>query len=148
MTLRDNPDRRIAERYPLRVEQRVAFSDMDSFRHVNNVAIARWFEEGRAAMNIQAFGKDAVVDPPAAAPILIASVAIDYLRQSHYPGKVMIASAVWVVGRSSWTVAQAGFQDGVCFAVSESVMVKASDGKSIALTERESQALRPMLFNV
>lgn len=45
MALRDDPARLDIANYPMRYTSRVLFADMDGFRHLNNVAIARFFEE-------------------------------------------------------------------------------------------------------
>jgi acyl-CoA thioester hydrolase len=53
----------------------------------------------------------------------VARVAIDYLREIHYPGRIRIGSRVARLGTSSVTVVQGLFKDGVLFARSENVMV-------------------------
>jgi len=64
MALHDDPARLDIGNYPLRYTSRALFADMDGFRHINNVAIARFFEEGRAAGIIEAFGLDSLLNPP------------------------------------------------------------------------------------
>lgn len=110
---------------------------MDAFRHLNNGATSRYFEEGRAELNMRLFGVESMIDPPDGLQILFANAEIDYIAQAHYPGSVELASAVGRVGSSSWTVVQAAFQDGVCFALGQAIMVKARHGRSEALTPPE-----------
>ena len=51
------------------------------------------------------------------------------------------------VGVSSYVLAQATFQDGVCVALAECVMVKASRGRGpVPLTEIEREQLAALAF--
>src|SRR5262245_25348164 len=126
--LRDEPQRLDVRSYPAQIRMRASFSDVDSFRHLNNVAIARFFEEGRAALNMALFGVDTMVRPDSRAQMLIAAVSIEYLSEGNYPGEVNVGTAVSRVGRSSYTLAQGLFQAGHCIALCEAVMVFAADG--------------------
>jgi acyl-CoA thioester hydrolase len=109
MNQKDAPERLIKQNYPLCFEHRTLYADMDGFRHLNNGAIGRFFEEGRADLNIQIFGADVMTNPPAGLQLLFASVHIDFLKQAHCPGLVEIATAVNRLGNSSWGVVQAAF---------------------------------------
>lgn len=128
MALKDDPARNRPETYPLRFEQRLVYADMDAFRHLNNGAVARYFEEGRASLNMRVFGVSAMIDPPNGLQLLFATVVTDFLAQAHYPGTVTIYSGIARVGRTSWVLAHAAFQEDACFALSESVLVKARNG--------------------
>ena len=125
--------------YPHHYVYRTMYSDMDGFRHLNNGVAARLFEEGRASMNMYIFGTDVLVNPREGLQLLFARVAIDYLRQAKYPGDVEIATGVSRIGRSSWTVVQAAFQDDHCFAIGETVTVKAAAGAATALDPAERE---------
>src|SRR5215475_13182130 len=103
--LRDQDFRLRRDSYPRRFPVRVTYGDVDSFHIVNNVAIARFLEEGRASLNMEAFGIDAVVRPEAGRQLLFASITIDYLSQGEYPGDVEVASGVTRIGGSSFTIA-------------------------------------------
>ncbi len=144
MALKDDPARLEPASYARRFTTRILYSDMDAFRHLNNGATGRYFEEGRADINMGVFGVGHLVDPTDGLQLLFASVTIDYLRQAHYPGVAEIASGVTRVGTSSWVIAQAAFQGGHCFALGEAVMVKARDGRSEPLSDAERQALEAL----
>ncbi|MET0987073.1 MAG: hotdog domain-containing protein [Steroidobacteraceae bacterium] len=146
MTLRHERERRITGNYPHRFEHRLQYADMDSFRHVNNVAIARLLEEGRAALNIEVFGEECLLDPAPGQQLLFANINIAYLLQANYPGTVLVCSAVTAVGNTSWTLAQAAFQHGECFAVASAVMVKAREGRPSPLSGEERAKLDRYLF--
>jgi acyl-CoA thioester hydrolase len=146
VALKDDPTRQDADRYPLRYTTRILYSDMDAFRHLNNGAAGRYFEEGRAELNIRLFGPDCMIAPAEGQQLLFASVTIDYIRQAHYPGELTIGTAIARVGGSSWVVVQAAFQAGQCFALADAVMVKASHGKGAPLTDIERGAMQQYLL--
>lgn len=141
MALKDDTRRLDLASYPLQFDTRVLYADMDGFRHLNNGATGRYFEEGRADLNIRVFGKECMIDPPAGMQLLFATVTVDFLLQGYYPGVVTVASGLSSLGRSSYVVAQAAFQNGACFALAEAVMVKAIDGRPAPLTDDERAKL-------
>jgi acyl-CoA thioester hydrolase len=146
VTLKDDAARLRLETYPHRFEQRVLYSDMDSFRHLNNGAVTRYFEEGRASLNIAIFGASAFIDPPEGLELLFASVTVDYLAQAHYPGTVTVCSGISKVGRTSWAPVHAAFQDGVCFALGGGAMVKARNGTPEPLAEAERTVMEKLMI--
>jgi acyl-CoA thioester hydrolase len=141
MALKDDPARQQADTYPLRFTTRILYSDMDAFRHLNNGATGRYFEEGRADLNMRVFGVACMIDPPGGLQLLFATTTVDYVRQAHYPGDVEIATGIVRIGGSSYVIAQATFQNGQCFALAEAVMVKAIDGRPASLTGAERSAI-------
>jgi acyl-CoA thioester hydrolase len=146
VALKDDGRRLDIACYPLTIETRVLFSDMDSFRHVNNGATGRYLEEGRADLNMRVFGQECMIDPPEGMQLLFATVTVDYLLQAYYPGSVTVATGLKSVGRSSFVLAQAAFQNGECFALAEAVMVKAMDKRPAALTDVERAGLEAFLL--
>lgn len=146
MPMKDTPARLLAASYPLRFTTRVLYADMDAFRHLNNGATGRYFEEGRADLNIQVFGTGTMTNPPEGQQLLFASSTIDFLAQAHYPGSVELMTGIARIGTSSWTVAQAAFQNGICFALAEGVMVKASNGRPAPLTAAERTAMARLIL--
>ena len=141
MALKDESSRLVMTNYARRFATRILFSDMDAFRHLNNGATGRYFEEGRADLNVHAFGADHVIAPPDGALLLFATVTIDYIRQAHYPGSVDIGSGILKIGRTSYVIAQAAFQNGQCFALAQAVMVKAQDGQPSQISDEERLGL-------
>src|ERR1700750_1087290 len=109
--------RRAPASYPARITVRSLFSDMDVFRHINNSALSRYFEEGRADLNIIAFGAASITAPVDGEQILFATATIDFLAPARYPGSLEIGTGVLRIGKSSYTVAQAAFQGGNCVAL-------------------------------
>jgi acyl-CoA thioester hydrolase len=146
MSLKDDARQQSIEIYPRSFSTRVLYSDMDAFRHVNSGAIGRYFEEGRAALNMEIFGVDSMIDPPGGLQLLFASVTLEFLSQAHYPGAVEVATGINRIGSSSFVLVQAAFQRGNCFAVAETVMVKAVDGQACSLGDAERETMQGLLL--
>lgn len=136
-----NPNLENADVYPIRFTLRTTYADMDAFRHVNNGATGRYFEEARADLNMKVFGESSLIDPADGLQLLFARVSIDFLAQIRYPGHVEVATATDHVGTSSYSVQQSLFQNGVCCALATATLVKAIDGKPSPLTPSERAAL-------
>lgn len=133
--LRDDTWRLKPSCYPHVFDLRATFADMDSFRHLNNVALARMLEEGRVSLTIGLVGARHLVHPGPDLQLLLASTAIDYVRQGEYPGDLVVASAITKVGHSSIHQAGALFQNGHCIALAQSVLVHSVSGKPATLTD-------------
>jgi len=144
--LRDESARLKLGSYPRTVEIRTIYGDVDSFQHLNNVALARFFEEGRAVLNMELFGVETVVRPTAGVQLLFASVAIEHLAQGTYPGSVTVATGISAIGRSSFSQSAAIFQGETCLAVCEAATVYAVDGKGQALPDSVRSALSKISF--
>jgi acyl-CoA thioester hydrolase len=135
--------RLVLENYPLRFDARSLYSDVDTNRHVNNIAYARWFEEGRVQLNEQVAGAGSMLNPPPGVQLLLASVHIEYLRQVSYPSTVTVVAAVRAIHGASYGIAHAVFHEGECAALGDSIVVQARDGRPTRLTDAEREALSP-----
>lgn len=108
------------------------FQDLDPLGHINNVAMAAIFENGRVRFN-HSLGLKTRAN--AGERWLIASVALDYLAEAHFPDDIEIASGIGCVGRTSWSILSAAFQNGACVATSEAVLVLTGPDGAIALPD-------------
>ncbi len=98
----------------------VRFSDVDRYRHINNVAIATYCETGRVEF------AEALWPGSTAGEVsgwVIVQLTVNFLAQGAYPGDVEIGTRVERVGRTSCTIGQGLFKNGTCFATSEAVLV-------------------------
>jgi acyl-CoA thioester hydrolase len=145
--LAEQADRLDAGNYPVRFAHRTLYSDMDPNRHLNNGAFGRLFEEGRADLHHRIIGMSAASAAVNELTLLLATITIEFLREGRYPGSVEVASGVLRVGVSSYGLAQAAFQDAACIALAECVMVKASRGGPVPLTETERELLADLAFH-
>jgi acyl-CoA thioester hydrolase len=118
------PHRLEPGRYPLKVTILARYADVDPLWHINNVAIAQYYEEARVSALTQVLGGERI--PTARGErILIAHQSIDYLREASYPGSLEIGVGVLRLGNSSYTLGMGMFQGGLCVSVSDAVMVYA-----------------------
>jgi acyl-CoA thioester hydrolase len=112
--------------YPFSATTQTRFGDMDFLGHLNNVAYAALFENGRVRFNrsLDERGRRQTGER-----WLVAAVSINYLNEGHFPDDVDIASGIGHIGTSSWVIEQAAFQKGICIATCETVLVyQGADG--------------------
>lgn len=112
--------RRDVAAYPFSVTLQSRYGDMDANAHLNNVAIARLFEEARLRFHMGLRAETARIEPGA---VMIAHVAIDYLAEGTYPADVLACVGVSKVGRRSYGLAIGLFQEARAFAIADCVMV-------------------------
>ncbi|MDQ4119384.1 MAG: thioesterase, partial [Actinomycetota bacterium] len=75
--------RLVRENYPFRVDMRTRFGDLDTNRHVNNVALAGWYLDGLAELHQDVLGYPTGGPLDGLSP---SSLAVQYRDQVHYPG--------------------------------------------------------------
>ena len=127
--------------YPVMLEVQTRFGDLDPLRHLNNVALARIYEEGRVRLHDRLRGAF-----EADARVVVARVAIDYLGEGHYPQPLQLGTGVLRVGAASYTVGQGLFQDGRAIGVAETVIVYTAQGRSRRLPDGVRAALDPLVL--
>jgi len=119
--------------FPHRSTDTIRFADLDAQGHVNNAVFATYFETGRVTMFRN---PDLGIGVPGGTFMLVRA-EIDFLRELRWPGNVEIGTALAEFGRSSFTVRQAIFNNGVCAATGRFTMVllEKSTGRPWPLTE-------------
>jgi acyl-CoA thioester hydrolase len=117
-------------RYPFVHAITTRFADIDPNQHLNNVALAAMMEDARVRFNL-AMGDAIKIGERRA---MVASVAMEYLSQGHFPDPVTVHCGVERTGNSSWTVVQLLVQNGrpVAFARSALVAIAADRPAPIA----------------
>ncbi len=105
--------------YPHRAADIVRFGDLDPQGHVNNTVFATYFESGRVAL----FRDPDLGIGVANATYVLVRQEIDFLRELHWPGNVVIGTGLAERGRSSFTLAQAVFAGEACVAAARATMV-------------------------
>jgi acyl-CoA thioester hydrolase len=122
----------------------IRFSDVDAYRHVNNVKYFEFFQEARIDfMTVLASG---LTDQPGIAPggVVVAKVDVDY-RQPVFFREEPYAVDTWVarVGSSSFVV-DAEIRDGATTLSRARVVMVAFDpstGRSVKLTQEQRDRL-------
>lgn len=121
---------------------KLRFNDTDRLGHINNAVFATAFETGRVSFLYHPEQPLA----PAGSDFVIVRLVVDFRAEMHYPGDVEIGTRLLAIGRSSFTVGQALFKDGICTATGESVLVLIDHAtrKAIPLPEQLRAALRAL----
>ena len=120
-----------AARYPFTHEISTRFADMDPNNHLNNVALAAMFEDGRVRFN-QGSGFRRGMDGHRA---MVANTEIAYLAEGHFPLPITVHCGIEALGRSSWIVVQLLVQQGKLIAFSRSVLVCIRDDRPAPLPD-------------
>jgi acyl-CoA thioester hydrolase len=105
--------------YPARTYDKLRYGDTDRQGHVNNAIFATFFETGRVEM-LLAGGGDFLAPGQS---LVLARLEIDLVAEINWPGTVEIGTRVAKIGRSSMSLEQAVFQNGVLAARGISVVV-------------------------
>ncbi len=113
-------ERLLPATYPWSVDVPPRFGDLDPLRHLNNAALARFYEDGRVRF-IDAIGARTAIEPGHG--FVVAEVAIQYLAEGRYPQVVTVSSGLLRLGRSAFSLGHALFQDGACIGSAETTLV-------------------------
>ena len=91
-------------RFPVKLEHRVAWGEMDAFGHVNNANYLRWFESARMAYFEKIAVSTSAQDVSPWVPIL-ARATVDFRKPVTYPDTVTLEATVTKFGNTSLTMA-------------------------------------------
>ena len=116
---RPEPWRLSKASYPYSTVTQTRFGDMDVLGHINNVAMAGLFENGRVRFN-HALGMG---NQESGDRWLIAAIQINYIREAHFPDDAEICCAIGRIGNSSWDIVSAAFQNDLCVATCTTTLV-------------------------
>ena len=95
------------------------FGDVDGLRHINNTRLPVWFELGREPL-FRYFNPDMRLD---SWNLIMAHIDVDFVRPMTLGADIEIRTAIAQIGNSSFTVHQEAWQNGVCCAQGNSVVV-------------------------
>ena len=139
------PERLVVDSYRFRTIIEPRFGDMDALRHLNNVALAGIYEEGRLRFT-STFNHGPIGD--ARARPVLAEVRIRYLAEGRYPGALIVGVGVLNIGNSSYVIGQALFQDGGCIGISDVVVVWTEHGRPAPIPDDFRAALKAALITL
>lgn len=106
-------------RYPYCCSMEPRFADLDPNKHINNVAMAAYFEDARVRFYTE-IGMRAMLED---LRVMIVSIAIEYMDEAHYPQGLEVHSAIERIGRTSMTFIHLLRQGGRNVAFARCVMV-------------------------
>ncbi len=89
--------------FPVKLEHRVAWGEMDAFGHVNNANYLRWFESVRIAYFEKIAVSTSAGDASPWVPIL-ARATVDFRKPVTYPDAVTLEATVMKLGNTSFTM--------------------------------------------
>jgi acyl-CoA thioester hydrolase len=95
------------------------FSDMDAERHLNNVALAAFYEDGRVSFLHELAGEER----GKSFRFVIAHISISYLAEAHYPGDYDVGLGVTTFGRTSFGIGAGLFIADKCVGVCDTTQV-------------------------
>lgn len=98
----------------------IRFSDTDKLGHVNNVAIAAYFEAARCEIYYRLMEEAKVASN---IDFVLARVAINFKREFFYPGTVEVGSRFTRIGNRSVVTGYGLFIGSECHATAEAVNV-------------------------
>lgn len=138
-----DPARLDAVNYPHSIEVETRFQDLDLLGHINNVALAGIFENGRVRFNrlLQA-SRNA---RESGDRWLVARVEVNYLAEAHFPEPILITNGIGQIGNRSWQILSAAWQDGKVVGLCDSTLVYQSASGHTSLSDEmraELSALR------
>ncbi len=122
--------------FPFCYQMQTRFDDLDLVGHVNNVAIAAIFQEGRNRF-INAYD----LMKTASCSVVVATMNIEFAADLFHPDPVEVSVGLLEVGRSSFRFGQMTQQNGRITAYAEVVLVARDNTGSVALPD----AWRPIL---
>jgi len=134
MSHKIDPHRLQLASYPFHLQIETQFSDLDAIGHVNNVVIARFYESARSRQlgdlfrNPRFFHDGRYI-------ALVAEYTVRFLAEVNYPQPVDVGSSIARVGRSSFGIHQALFQDGTCVGLCNATLVLTSCGRPTPLPD-------------
>ncbi len=129
--------------YPFATELVPRFGDMDVQGHLNNVALAGLYEEARVRFVSSLFQIHS--RPDGQRPVL-AEATIRYLAEGRYPGRLAAAAGLLRIGRTSYVIGQAMFQNTVCIGTADIVIVWTEGGRPCPIPETLRAALATALI--
>lgn len=95
----------------------IRFSDQDSLGHVNNAVYVTWLEAGRVEFIEQFLPPGGPVD------MVLVHMELDFLRETRFPGEVLIGGRLTRIGNTSIDSEWAVFRDDTCLARASCVNV-------------------------
>jgi acyl-CoA thioester hydrolase len=107
------------EDFPYRLTDNVRFADLDPNQHVNNAVYASYFETGRVTlMKDRSYGL-----MPAGLAWIMVRLDIHFRAELRWPGTIEMGLGVSKFGRTSVTLDQVVFSEGICVASAQAVTV-------------------------
>lgn len=124
---------------PFLTHEALRFRDMDPLGHINNSVYATLLEQNRVAFQYK-HGPFHETDGQTA---VLASLAIDFLREMRWPGTVAVSLGIARIGRSSFDFHQQIVLDGQLIARGRctQVLIDAALRRAVPLSDAQKRIL-------
>jgi acyl-CoA thioester hydrolase len=134
------------QQFPSISTDKLRYGDTDRQGHVNNAMFMTFLETGR--VEVLHRPNSPIYDDNA--EFVLVNVNLDLRGEIRWPGEVQIGTAVSKIGNSSITFHQQMFQNGVCVASADSVVVQmnTTTRKSQPLSETARTSLSAFLLKL
>lgn len=109
--------------YAFATEIQTRYRDEDMLRHVNNMAIAGYYDEARNRFS-QAIFKAA--GDLTGTRLVNVENTVNFLAEVYHPDTVTVGSGILSLSTSAYVIGQALFQKGHCVGTCSTVFVRAS----------------------
>jgi acyl-CoA thioester hydrolase len=136
-------ERQELKKFPSISTDKLRYGDTDRQGHVNNAVFMTFLETGR--VEVLHRPNSPIYDDNA--EFVLVNVNLNLQGEIRWPGEVQIGTAVSKIGNSSITFYQQVFQNEICVASAESVVVQMNTmtRKSQALSETARNTLNAFL---
>lgn len=134
------------DRFPFISTDKLRYGDTDRQGHINNAVFMTFLETGRVEILYKP--QSPLYDDNA--EFVLANINLNLLGEIEWPGQVQIGTSVSKIGNSSITLYQQIFQNGICVASAESVVVQMNTitRKSQAISESARVSLSALLLKI
>jgi acyl-CoA thioester hydrolase len=127
--MKPEPFRLARAAYPYFRRVIARFSDMDAERHLNNVALAAFYEDGRVSF-LHGLSGD---ERGKTFRFVIAHISISYLAEAHYPGDYDVGLGVTNFGNTSFGIGAGLFLGDTCVGICDTTQVVIGDKGPISM---------------
>jgi len=141
--MKPQPHRLARASYPYFRRVIARFSDMDAERHLNNVALASFYEDGRVSFLHDLAGEER----GKSFRFVIAHIAISYLAEAHYPGDYDVGLGVTRFGNASFDVGCGLFIGDRCVGVCDTTQVVVGADGPMPIPPALKQALETRMLS-
>lgn len=137
--MKNKPWRREQRFYSFNTELSSRYYDMDTERHVNNVAVLTLHAEARTRLHMALLGRDEWLAQTHT--VRTAALETDFLEVAHYPAPIVAGVSVINLERRQYTLATGLFQLGICIGLQECRMGRWHEGEWTLLPDALQERL-------
>lgn len=130
--------------YPYVTRLQTRYRDEDRLAHINNIAIAEFYDEARSRFTRDLFVRAGV---GMKTRIVTADSRLTYLAEVFHMQDVDIATGILRIGSSSYDIGQALFIGDVCKGICTTTFVHAATTGATPMGDDLRAALQDMLIN-